>query len=163
MLTYADVCWRVSTLGLCKSLSCDLSQHMYKHREREVVYTCVRKDPGICVQSLSLSLSLSVSLLSLRNQNYPWIVSELSRMCLQSIGHTAWMIASTLWCQEFQDTLKLSSLFSITTHTENTTCRDNIKTETGRDMQSHDKKREIEVSRPEKKRNISMKTTKRGI
>ncbi len=46
-------------------------------RKRARVYMCT-ENPGISVESLSLSrsLSLSFSLLSLRNQNYPGIVSE---------------------------------------------------------------------------------------
>ncbi len=46
-------------------------------RKRARVYMCTG-NPGISVESLSLSrsLSLSFSLRSLRNQNYPGIVSE---------------------------------------------------------------------------------------
>jgi hypothetical protein len=50
------------------------------------VYICTAQNPGICNrisgESLSVSLGLSVALFSLRNQNYPWIVSECVSMSI---------------------------------------------------------------------------------
>jgi hypothetical protein len=44
-------------------------------RKGACVYMCTQ-NPSISVECVSLSLGLSLALLSLRNQNYPWIVSE---------------------------------------------------------------------------------------